>query len=71
MNRHELRYRKTGKLIVYLFIGWLPIMGATLYLNAKMFPRTTWPFCVVGVLYMAGIIVISVQRLAAYYKWKN
>jgi hypothetical protein len=70
MNEHELRYRKTGRLLVILFAGWLPIMGGTLYLNIKLFPRATWVFGVVGVFYMAVMIVVGVQRLVAYYKWK-
>jgi hypothetical protein len=71
VNKHEHQYRRSQRLIIYLFLGWLPFIGAVMYFNAKWFPSTSWPFFITAGVYLALLVAISVQTIAAYYRWKN
>ena len=46
-------------------------MGAAIYSIARWLPRSFWLFGVIAGVYMAIMIVFSVQRFIAYYKWKS
>ena len=57
--------------MIYLFLLWLPFMGIVGYCNVKLAPAVTWPFFVVAGGYVAVMVVISVLRFIAYFRWKD
>ena len=69
MNEYERLYRKMGRLCLYAFLLWMPIMGAVGYCTVKWF-RASWPFFSVGFLYMGVLLVFSIRCIIARYRWK-
>jgi hypothetical protein len=67
-SRHEAQFHRSGRILLLLFFGGTPTVCLVGYLLAKFFESGT-PLIVGGVSLMFAIIVVSLLRLIAYYRW--
>jgi hypothetical protein len=70
MNPHEQRYRRSGRLLVFVFDLYLPVVGLAGYTLIRFFDAK-WPAFVLAGLWMTVIVVVSVRRFVAYYRRKG
>jgi ABC-type sugar transport system permease subunit len=68
MNPYEEEYRRTGKILLVLFVMYVPFaflvgFGVARLLNSQV------AFYGTGAIYLAVTIVVSVKRFVAHYKW--
>ena len=67
-NPNELAYRRTGRILLVLVLLYVPVVGAFGFGAGKLFD-SDWPLGVVAALYLACIIVFTIKRFTAYYRW--
>ena len=72
MNRHEHRYRRTGRALLVLLGLWIAVMLLVLVIPSKLW-KTGLPSLIlfegiVPVLFVA-VVVLSVLRMVAYIRW--
>jgi hypothetical protein len=67
-DRYQLKYRRTGRLLIVLFFGGVPLVWLVGYVFGVLF-HSGLPLLVSGALLMAAIFVVSIQRVIAYCRW--
>ncbi|HZP01244.1 MAG TPA: hypothetical protein VFD30_13205 [Terriglobia bacterium] len=68
MNPQEIEYRKTGRILTVLLLLYVPVVGIIGFALLKVFNRM-WPALLVATLWIVVMIVISILRFVAYYRW--
>ena len=71
VNRYELEYRRTGRLLIILFLLWIPVMGLVMLAVVKLTPNSNWIFFFCGFSYMGVMLFVSVRRFVAYYNMRG
>lgn len=71
VNRYQLEYRRTGRLLIVLFLLWMPVMGLVMLAVVKLTRNANWIFFFCGFCYMAVMLIVSVRRFIAYYKLRG
>jgi hypothetical protein len=70
VTEYEQRYRRGSRLLLYLFLVWMPVMGCAVYSTVN-WPRVSWLFSLIGFLYMCMLLALSIHCLVAYRRWKH
>ncbi len=71
MNRHEARYRSTGRALVVLLVVWVALMGIA-YVALQRLPSPGLAFVVFVVIVPAlfvAALVLGVVRIVSYIRW--
>ncbi len=68
MNPHEYQYQRTGRVLAILFILFLPVVGLVGFGLGRLL-GASWPLFVSAGVWMGVMIVVSVLRFVAYYRW--
>jgi cell division septal protein FtsQ len=66
----EEKFRRTARILIYLFLFYIPVVGLLGFGLGKLFDAS-WPLFTLAGIWMIGIIVVSAQRFVAYYRWKR
>ena len=69
MNADEKKFRDTGSTLLLLTFLYIPVVGAIGFVGFLL--GSDWPFGLSAIAWMAAIIVLSVKRFAAYFRWKG
>jgi uncharacterized ion transporter superfamily protein YfcC len=69
-SKYEREYNRIRRLLLYLFLLWMPVMGTVMYCTVKRL-LLGWVFFSIAFLYMAIALVLSIQCLVAHYRWKH
>lgn len=69
-SQGEYEYRRTGRLIVYVFVLYLPVGCLALFIGVNFF-HSRLPAFVFAALWMTITLVLTVKRLRAYFRWKR
>jgi hypothetical protein len=69
VTNYEQEYRRTGRIITFLFVLYLPVVGLLGWALGRLFDAA-WPLFGFAGLWMATLLVFSVLRFVAYVKWK-
>jgi len=67
---HEMRYRKTGRALLILWLLYVPIVAVVGFGLNKLL-NSDWPLAIVALVCMAWIVILTVQRFTAYYRWRG
>ena len=63
-----MEFRRTGRLLIILFVSYVPIVGIVWFALDKLV-GAEWALAVPGGTWMILIVIVSVKRLVAYYRW--
>jgi hypothetical protein len=69
VTNYEHEYRRTGRIITFLFALYLPVVGVLGWALGRLVDAA-WPLFGFAGLWMAVLLVFSVLRFVAYVKWK-
>ena len=68
MNPQRSQYRRTGRILAFLFLSYLPVVGLVGFALIKL-SGEIWPVFMLAGLWMAVIVVFTVLRFVAYHRW--
>jgi len=69
-NPNELVYKKTGRLLIILFVLYIPVVGTIGFGIGKLLDSSLPLFLAAGA-YMAVVLFFWIKRFIAYYRWKG
>jgi len=67
-ERYQLDYKRTGRLLLSLFFGGIPLDWLVGYSLGSLL-HSGLPLVLSGALLMIAIVVVSIQRVVAYCRW--
>jgi len=68
MNPHEHQYRQAGRVLTILFVLYVPVVGILGFALVKL-SGVNWPVFILAGMWMAVILLFTVKRFLAYYRW--